>query len=741
MAFCPCHDDGKTQGRRSLHVSEKDEKVLLNCFAGCSYEAIKTALGLGSARMKDVNISEIYDYIDESGNLLFQVCRMVPKTFRQRRPDGKGGWIWNLKDTRRVLYRLPKVLEALGRGETIYICEGEKDVHSLEKIGLVATTNPGGAGKWLEEYNMFFPAKSQVVILPDNDRPGHDHANKIAEQLFKRGVKVKVLELPDLPPKGDVSDWLASGGTKEELLRLAAEAPEWRQKDDGWPEPEPISISLLPVEKLPEEIIPGPFRPWVTDVAHRMQCPPDFIAVAVMIMAGSVIGAGCGIRPKKYDDWLVVPNLWGGIVARPGMLKTPALMEALKPLAALEARARKEYEAAMKEYEADKELYKAQKEALKSKMVEAAKNKKKGEALSIAELRQQYLDLKEPEPPVWRRYKTNDSTIERMGELLSENPRGILLFRDELIGLLASWDREGRETDRAFYLEAWNGHGSHTTDRIGRGTVHVDNLCVSILGGIQPAKLMAYLYEAMSELENDGLMQRMQLLVYPDEPEDWELVDRYPDKKARELAFRVIERLDRMDFTAYGARLDEGERIPYLRFTDGAQGLFNEWLTELERVKLRRDDPPALLEHLSKYRSLMPSLALIIHLIDVAAGKTEGNVSLKAAEMAAAWCDYLESHSRRIYALVGDVGQRAAAELAKKIKAGALEDGFTVRDIYRKQWHLLNKKEVVQEACAELVEACWLKQVAIEIPGRQPKIAYRINPKIFSLNVPLEGLS
>ncbi|WP_125185642.1 YfjI family protein [Desulfofundulus salinus] len=500
---------------------------------------------------------------------------------------------------------------------------------------------------------------------------------------------------------------------------------------EDWPDPEPLGTYLLPVEKLPPEIIPEPFRPWVMDVSYRMQCPADFVAVPTIIMTGSIIGTGCGIRPKKYDDWLVVPNLWGGPIARPGKLKTPALAEALKPLVPLEVRARKEYEAAMKEYEADRELFKAQKEALKSKMLEATKGKKKTEGLSLAELRQQYLNLKEPEPPVWRRYRTNDATIEKMSELLSENPRGILLFRDELIGLLAGWDKEGRETDRAFYLEAWNGYGSMTTDRIGRGTIHVDNLCVSILGGIQPAKLLAYLHQAMNELENDGLMQRLQLLVFPDELGDWELVDRYPDKKAQELAFKVIERLDKMDFVAYGARLDEGERIPYFRFDNEAQDLFYEWLTELENEKLRRDDPPALLEHLSKYRSLMPSLALIIHLIDIAAGAAEGDVSLKAAKMAAAWCDYLESHARRIYGLVGSVGQRAAAELAKKIQKRVLKDGFTVRDVYRKGWYLLNSRELVQAACDELVDAGWLKPVPEDVPGRQPKIVYRVNPKIF----------
>lgn len=129
----------------------------------------------------------------------------------------------------------------------------------------------------------------------------------------------------------------------------------------------------------------------------------------------------------------------------------------------------------------------------------------------------------------------------------------------------------------------------------------------------------------------------------------------------------------------------------------------------------------------------MPTIALVLHLVDVAGDGWLGPVSSETAVKAAGWCEYLESHARRIYGLLGNQGIRAAAELAAKIKAGKVVDGFTIRDIYhRKQWHLLDTKELVLEACQELVEAGWLKQEMVDIPGRQPKSTYRINPKIFS---------
>jgi hypothetical protein len=165
-----------------------------------------------------------YDYVDEQGLLLYQVCRYSPKGFRQRRPDGTGGWIWNVERTRRVLFGLPQL-----RDQTVaYIVEGEKDVLTLRNHDLVATTNAGGAGKWREEYTQQLREAGvrSLVILPDHDGPGRDHAVAAARSCHAAGLMVRVVELPGLAPKGDVSDWLAARHTRAELLVLVnAAAP------------------------------------------------------------------------------------------------------------------------------------------------------------------------------------------------------------------------------------------------------------------------------------------------------------------------------------------------------------------------------------------------------------------------------------------------------------------------------------------------------------------------------------
>lgn len=247
FSFCPCHADGHKTGRRSLRTQQKDGKILLYCFAGCPTEDVVGTLGLTMAdlfaedkpKTSGRQIVATYDYQDESGRLMFQVERRNPKDFRQRRPDGRGGWLWNMQGIDPLPYRLPELLTALAAGKTVFVAEGEKDVDNLAKIGLVATCNHGGAGKWREAHSKHFPAGAQVVILPDNDGPGRDHAEKVRAQLTARGCGVKILNLPGLPPKGDVSDWIAAGGTKEQLIELVLQpddSPEQvpEEESDGW---------------------------------------------------------------------------------------------------------------------------------------------------------------------------------------------------------------------------------------------------------------------------------------------------------------------------------------------------------------------------------------------------------------------------------------------------------------------------------------------------------------------------
>ncbi len=241
MALCCFHED--TNPSLSLNLTTGQ----WNCLAGCGGGSIfdfhmkrhgtdyRTAFNVladvaGLSTGPKPKITQIYDYTDDAENLIFQVVRYEPKSFKQRRPDGKGGWIWNLQGVQLVPFNLPAVITA----KSVIIVEGEKDVLSLKGIGLVASCNAQGAGKWRGEYNECFRGKD-IVLLPDNDEPGHKHALQVAINLHGIAKTVRVVELPGLPDKGDVSNWISKGGTKEQLIEIIKNTPEWEPRNEELP--------------------------------------------------------------------------------------------------------------------------------------------------------------------------------------------------------------------------------------------------------------------------------------------------------------------------------------------------------------------------------------------------------------------------------------------------------------------------------------------------------------------------
>ncbi len=360
--------------------------------------------------------------------------------------------------------------------------------------------------------------------------------------------------------------------------------------------------------------------------------------------------------------------------------------------------------------------------------------KKQEDPKDLDELTEKLRELGEaaPEEPKERRYMTQDSTTEKLAELLRDNPQGLLVFRDELSGFLKNLEKQGREGDRAFYLEAWTGTGSFNVDRIGRGSFSVPAVCASILGGIQPGPLSSYVRGALEGGEKaDGLLQRFQGLVWPEVPPVWQNVDRYPNTEAKNRAFEVFEKLDALKPEDFGATAEEGEEIPAVRFSAEAQEIFDAWRGELESVVRDEDLSPALRNHLAKYRSLMPSLALVFHLVDHVNGSAgEGAaVGVEAAQRAAAWCEYLRTLAERLHGSAESPVVEGAQALLSRIRKGDVGDGATVREVYRKQWSWLSAPEEVAAAAAVLEDYGWLRVEKLETGGR-PSTRIRLHPTL-----------
>jgi putative DNA primase/helicase len=479
---------------------------------------------------------------------------------------------------------------------------------------------------------------------------------------------------------------------------------------NGWSEPMPLPDSLPPVMAFDPELLPEQIRAWVMDIAHRMQCPPDFPAVGAITAISSLIGARAVVQPKAKDDWQVVPNLWGLIIGSPGVMKSPALSESLRPLHRLEADAREAWEVEREAWELD------------AKVVEMANDANDKEARKVAakdpEKARSLLKPGElPPSPVERRFIVNDATVEKLGELMSANPWGFMAYRDEIHGLLKGMDREGQEGARAFYLQAYDGNQGYTFDRIGRGTVRIPRVCLAMLGGIQPGRIQSYVRDAVSGgAGDDGLLQRFGLTVWPDVGGDFKNVDQWPDTPAKQMAGDVFDRLGNLDTT--------GEPRVW-RFDAAAQALFNEWREPFEREIRGGNMHPALVAHLSKYRKLIPALALVFAMID---SPEAGTIAEEHLLRALAWSDYLRSHAERLYSAAVMPETGAAKTLLAKITTGALGASFTPREVAVKHWAGLTTPDAVRKAAEVLADYDWLRRDVIQTGGR-PSERYDVNPR------------
>ena len=371
----------------------------------------------------------------------------------------------------KIPYRLPELIAAQLH-TSVFITEGEKCADILVNLGYVATSASEGAGKWTPELNVWF--KDRIVyILPDNDERSGRHAARVAENLHDVAREVRIVELPGRRDDEDVEEWLERLKLpKENVLLWAQMAPIWRTQD-AEPIFDPWETYIVP--DFPLEILPAVVRCYVEQQSRVIGCDASALAMACLAGFSGALDHSFKIKMMRNGDWHESVRLWLLLVGDVSVKKTPIINAATKALLRIEVKQTKEWEQELAEYQEQLDEW----------------NKKNPKP-------------EKPVPPP--RYVTSDCTVEKLGEILAQSPRGILVKRDELAGWLGSMEKYGggkaANSDRAFWLEVYNG-GPHVIDRIKRGTQAVENLSASILGGIQPDKLAE-----IHGLTNDGLLQR-----------------------------------------------------------------------------------------------------------------------------------------------------------------------------------------------------------------------------------------
>lgn len=468
---------------------------------------------------------------------------------------------------------------------------------------------------------------------------------------------------------------------------------------------EPIPLGAMPaVPAFAWDMLPPSVSDYVRDVSDRQGSPPEFIAVSLIGAFAGVVGNGIRIAPRSCDDWAVVPALWGMLIGEASMMKTPSIQAGLMPLDDLQTRLDRDYAKQREGLVVEMELARLLNQELASQAKLALRARNLEEAHRLLSMRPQVVQQAQI------RLQVGDVSETRMVQLLAENPFGLLAVHDELPAFFSRLIKRSGSSERAMLLKAATGDVRHSHDRAGRARLDIPHLTLSLLGGIQPARLTAIVRDANGN-GADGLLARFQLSVWPDPAPDRQGIDRRPDVAAAE-AVRAIFR-DAYDCS----RGSIGPKI--LRCELAAQDLFDRWSARnLAEAATRA---PALQSHLVKSVKTIASLALLIELM----GGGRQQVSFAGMQMALRWAPFLAAHAERLYALGASGTAEAERILDKRLH---LPDCFTARDIYRSSWSGLGKA-AVEKGLHELFRHGYLRP-EIRATGGRPTTVYVWNPRL-----------
>lgn len=420
-------------------------------------------------------------------------------------------------------------------------------------------------------------------------------------------------------------------------------------------------LAGLPVDSFDFTLLPSSLQNWGEDLQHRLQCPPDYVGVGIMIALAAAVGNRVMVQPKANDhSWVVVPNLWGLLIGQPSSMKSPAMDSALKHISKME-------------------------ETLRDIKVETPS----GSAFS-------------------RRLIVRDTTIEQLQVIQSQNNSGILYVQDEISALFRKFDQPS-SNDRQYLLEAFNGNSSYSVDRVTRNSVFIEKNTLSLIGTIQPEVLQSIFLAKGSS--NDGFMQRLQLAVWPDQVSQ-EYIDEPPNEAAERTAWAIFTTLYQVE-----------EKI--LCFSPDAQSVFTCWFKDSIQIinELNKDEQHGLVNHITKYRKMVPALAL---LIELAEDPSATEIMEQSIVKAIRWANYLVTHAKRIYG-IQDKPTIIAQQILDKRKQ--LNKSFSPSEVTQSNWSGLKSTKEVRHGIEVLVNHNYLIKLDSQLSskGGRPSERYRWN--------------
>lgn len=679
-------------------------------------------LSNGSSRAESDNkpqpkIVATYDYCDESGRLLKQVCRTEPKGFRQRRPKPGGEWEWSTKGVRETLYRLPELRKA-DPSHPVWIPEGERDVDRLRGLGCVATCNAGGAGKWRPDYAQYLKGR-RVVLLPDKDQPGRKHAEQVAASLQGVASSVKVVELPGLPEKGDVSDWLDLEHDLDELWAITLATPEWTSASRPWPAIIPFDALDLP--DFPTWALPVALRQWVEAESHATQTPADLAGLLALAVCSATIARRVEVEPRL--GWREPVNLFVAVLLEPGNRKSAVFTDAIQPLRELEAELIEAERPNVARNQSDRRQSEARLRKLEKLAAEKGNAEASREACSLA------AELAEGIEPVLPRLIVDDATSEKLGIMLAEQGGRIASMSPEggVFDLMAGLYSKSGIPQFGVYLMGHSGDDL-TTDRVSRKSVRVERPALTCAYTMQPAVVRGLADKAA--FRGRGLLARF-LYAAPHSWIGWREIAPTPVSEAQREAYRAIVR--KLANTQFGSGNTGSAIEPFaLRLADDASAAFRDWETEIESMLRDGGEMENVRDWGAKLAGATLRIAAVLHCVEHGAAGSIGRPTIKAAAEIAR---YLIPHAEAVLNMM-------------QAKEGSADDDahYVLRWIERHRCEKFTKTKAqhhgkrrfpkandIDPALEELTRRGYTRSLptATSGPGRPPSPSYEVNPGLF----------
>lgn len=728
VSSCPAHEDSHAPLRITIDVHGQ---MVIQCDAGCPATNILDAIGLDQLDLaphasqlsgNDVNINVIPAAAEELGLALTSQADEVSAQFtsevtgkeelERRHGTCSGTWLytdargepvglvlrWDLGAGKKAFRRLSRrggswciggmsepqplyALPDLHAAQRVYFCQGEKAAEAIRMTGLTGTTAPYGP-LYGDRIDWSPLAGKEVIILPANDPLGQRYAETVAARLAAVSPvpAVKILKLPGLPHGEDAFDFVtARSGVSGVALRQVIESLADDATLDHVIEREE-HFRPFPLNALPQ-----PVRKFVAASAKAIGCDPSFLALPLITALASAIGTTRRLQLKR--GWTVPAIIWTAIVGESGTAKTPAFKLVMAPFRERQRKALEHHAEAMRQHERELASY------------ERAMNEWKRDKKTIGE------PPEKPSAPTAERFIVSDTTVEALAPLLLENPRGVLLSRDELAGWLGSFDRYGGGkvgADAAHWLSMHVGEGIIVDRKTGNPrTIYVPEASVSVCGGIQPAVLNRALGV---EHRESGLAARLLLACPPRQAKRWTEAD--IDPALQEELARLINRL----YELQPADGNEGMQRPVvIGLAPDAKTAWTVFYNAhaAEQANLNGDLAAAW----SKLEEYAARMALVIHFVRWAAGdpslKHEDLVdveSMKAGIILATW---FKGETQRVYSMLGETeASRDRRRLVEWIARRA--NPVTSRDVQMGcRW--LREAGVAESALEELVKSGWGK--------------------------------